>query len=59
ALFHSDRAIGADGIDALDGLPLTALTRSKALAAQGIETIAPDRVETFSRPPLPGHTICT
>jgi diaminohydroxyphosphoribosylaminopyrimidine deaminase/5-amino-6-(5-phosphoribosylamino)uracil reductase len=49
ALFHSDRAIGADGIDALDGLPLTALTRSKALAAQGIETIAPDRVETFRR----------
>jgi diaminohydroxyphosphoribosylaminopyrimidine deaminase/5-amino-6-(5-phosphoribosylamino)uracil reductase len=58
-LFHSDRSIGADGIDALDGLPLTALTQSKALAARGLETIGPDRVETFSRPSLPGHTIGT
>ncbi len=49
ALFHSDRPIGADGIDALDGLPLAALTRSQALAAQAVETIGPDRVETFRR----------
>ena len=31
-LFQSPKVVGADGIDALDGLPLTALTQSPRLA---------------------------
>ncbi len=49
ALFFSPAAIGADGIDALDGLPLSALTRSPRLKAAGSEAIAADRVEMFER----------
>jgi diaminohydroxyphosphoribosylaminopyrimidine deaminase/5-amino-6-(5-phosphoribosylamino)uracil reductase len=58
-LFHGNRAIGKDGIDALDGLPLAALTQSKALEALSSGTIGCDRVETFSRASLAGHTIGT
>ncbi len=49
-LIRSDRSIGADGLDALDGLPLTALTQSKALAAGAVELVGSNRVETYSRP---------
>lgn len=56
-LVRSDRAIGSDGLDALYGLPLTALTQSKALVADAVELVAADRIETFSRPA--GHTIGT
>jgi diaminohydroxyphosphoribosylaminopyrimidine deaminase/5-amino-6-(5-phosphoribosylamino)uracil reductase len=49
-LFRSTTmTIGGDGIDALEGLPLTALTRSSALGAMGSELIGADRVETFER----------
>jgi diaminohydroxyphosphoribosylaminopyrimidine deaminase/5-amino-6-(5-phosphoribosylamino)uracil reductase len=41
--------IGADGIDALDGLPLSALTRSPRLTSVGRESIGADVVEVFER----------
>lgn len=49
AIFHGIRPIGADGIDALEGLPLAALTQAGALAARAVELIGQDRVETFFR----------
>ncbi|MFY9623126.1 MAG: dihydrofolate reductase family protein, partial [Rhodoplanes sp.] len=58
-LFCGNRAIGEDGIDALDGLPLGALTQSRAFEALSAGTIGCDRVETFSRASLAGHTIGT
>ena len=58
-LFCGNRAIGEDGIDALDGLPLAALTQSTAFEALSAGTIGCDRVETFSRASLAGHTIGT
>jgi diaminohydroxyphosphoribosylaminopyrimidine deaminase/5-amino-6-(5-phosphoribosylamino)uracil reductase len=58
-LFHANRTIGSDGIDALDGLPLAALTQSKVLRVSSTGTLGCDRVETFSRANLAGHTIGT
>jgi diaminohydroxyphosphoribosylaminopyrimidine deaminase/5-amino-6-(5-phosphoribosylamino)uracil reductase len=49
ALFRSPAVIGPDGIDALDGLPLSALTQSPRLNAVGSETIGTDTVERFER----------
>jgi diaminohydroxyphosphoribosylaminopyrimidine deaminase/5-amino-6-(5-phosphoribosylamino)uracil reductase len=49
ALYRSPAVIGPDGIDALDGLPLSALTRSPRLNAVGSETIGADTVERFER----------
>jgi diaminohydroxyphosphoribosylaminopyrimidine deaminase / 5-amino-6-(5-phosphoribosylamino)uracil reductase len=49
ALFRSPNVIGPQGIDALDGLPLSALTRSPRLKALGSEAIGADTVETFER----------
>ena len=49
ALFRSPSAIGPDGIDALDGLPLSALTQSPKLKAIGREMLGGDTVETFER----------
>ncbi len=46
-LFHSPQVIGADGIDALDGVPLTALRRS--LRPIGSEMVGADRREIFER----------
>jgi diaminohydroxyphosphoribosylaminopyrimidine deaminase/5-amino-6-(5-phosphoribosylamino)uracil reductase len=48
-LLRSSVVIGPDGIDALDGLPLTALTRSPQLRSRGIETADGDTIETFER----------
>ncbi len=46
-LFRAPKTIGADGVDALDGVPLTALTqRLKPLAS---EPIGVDTVETYER----------
>jgi len=47
ALFHSSRAIGADGIDALEGLRLEALTEK--LTSLGREPVGEDSVEFFAR----------
>jgi diaminohydroxyphosphoribosylaminopyrimidine deaminase/5-amino-6-(5-phosphoribosylamino)uracil reductase len=49
ALFRRTEPIGADGIDALEGLPLTALTLSPRLRACGIETVGGDTLEMFER----------
>lgn len=49
ALFRSPNAIGPDGIDALEGLPLTALTRAPGLRLVGSETVGTDTLETFER----------
>ena len=49
ALFRSPNVIGREGIDALDGLPLSALTRSPRLKALSSEAIGADTVETFER----------
>ena len=46
-LFHSPMAIGADGIDALGGLPLTALTQ--ALKQSASDPVGVDRREIFER----------
>ena len=48
-LLRSPRLIGPDGIDALEAMPLTALTDSPRLRARGIETVGADTIETFER----------
>jgi diaminohydroxyphosphoribosylaminopyrimidine deaminase/5-amino-6-(5-phosphoribosylamino)uracil reductase len=48
-LFRSPAPIGADGLDALDNLPLSALTQSARLKSLGRETVGQDTVETFER----------
>jgi diaminohydroxyphosphoribosylaminopyrimidine deaminase/5-amino-6-(5-phosphoribosylamino)uracil reductase len=49
ALFRSPREIGADGIDALDGLPLTALTQSTKLRWVSSEAVGTDSLDVFER----------
>jgi diaminohydroxyphosphoribosylaminopyrimidine deaminase/5-amino-6-(5-phosphoribosylamino)uracil reductase len=49
ALFRSPKIIGPEGVDALDGLPLSALTQSARLKARGSETVGGDTVEWFER----------
>ncbi len=48
-LLRSPNAIGPEGIDALDGLPLEALTRSPRLVSLGSEAVGADAVEWFWR----------
>ena len=48
ALFRSPKPLGS-GIDALEGLPLTALTRSPRLKPVVTETIGDDTLELFER----------
>ena len=48
-LLRSPIEIGSDGIDALEGLPLTALTRSPQLQSRGVETVGSESVEIFER----------
>jgi diaminohydroxyphosphoribosylaminopyrimidine deaminase/5-amino-6-(5-phosphoribosylamino)uracil reductase len=48
-LFRSPNAIGADGLDALDRLPLSALTRSPRLKPVSSEALGADTVEMFER----------
>jgi diaminohydroxyphosphoribosylaminopyrimidine deaminase/5-amino-6-(5-phosphoribosylamino)uracil reductase len=47
ALLRGPTAIGADGIDAVEGMPLTVLTASPRLRSRGIETVGADTIETF------------
>jgi diaminohydroxyphosphoribosylaminopyrimidine deaminase/5-amino-6-(5-phosphoribosylamino)uracil reductase len=49
ALFRAPMTIGPDGIDALDTLPLAALTHSPRLKSIGVEALGVDTVETFER----------
>jgi diaminohydroxyphosphoribosylaminopyrimidine deaminase/5-amino-6-(5-phosphoribosylamino)uracil reductase len=49
ALFRSPNPLGPDAIDALEGMPLTALTRSPKLPLVGSEQVGADTLETFER----------
>src|SRR5262245_42642289 len=49
ALFRSPHLLGGGGIDALEGLRLTALTQSAQLAARRSERVGLDRMEIFAR----------
>jgi len=49
ALFRSPTRIGADGVDALEGLPLTALTQSPQLKLVASEAVGGDTVDWFER----------
>jgi diaminohydroxyphosphoribosylaminopyrimidine deaminase / 5-amino-6-(5-phosphoribosylamino)uracil reductase len=48
-LFRSPKVVGADGIDALTGLPLTALTQSPRLTRVQSEAVGADRCDVFER----------
>jgi diaminohydroxyphosphoribosylaminopyrimidine deaminase / 5-amino-6-(5-phosphoribosylamino)uracil reductase len=48
-LLRGPATVGADGIDALDGLPLSALACSPRLVSRGVEAIGTDTIETFER----------
>jgi diaminohydroxyphosphoribosylaminopyrimidine deaminase/5-amino-6-(5-phosphoribosylamino)uracil reductase len=48
ALFRSPNALG-DGIDALEGLPLTALTKSAVFKSAGTEKVGADILELYER----------
>jgi len=48
-LLHGPITIGSDGVDALDGLPLGALTASPNLILSGVETVGADRLERYER----------
>jgi diaminohydroxyphosphoribosylaminopyrimidine deaminase / 5-amino-6-(5-phosphoribosylamino)uracil reductase len=48
-LLRAEKTIGDDGIDALEGMPLTALTQSPHLKARASERIGTDTIDTFER----------
>jgi diaminohydroxyphosphoribosylaminopyrimidine deaminase/5-amino-6-(5-phosphoribosylamino)uracil reductase len=48
-LLRAPARIGPDGVDALDGLPLSALTHAPGLEQVAAETVGADRVEMFER----------
>jgi diaminohydroxyphosphoribosylaminopyrimidine deaminase/5-amino-6-(5-phosphoribosylamino)uracil reductase len=50
-LLRGPAAIGADGVDALDALPLTAITGSPALMPAAIERFADDTLTIYRRTP--------
>jgi diaminohydroxyphosphoribosylaminopyrimidine deaminase/5-amino-6-(5-phosphoribosylamino)uracil reductase len=49
ALLRGPNPIGPNGIDALEAMPLTALTGSPRLRSRGIEALGEDTIETFER----------
>jgi diaminohydroxyphosphoribosylaminopyrimidine deaminase / 5-amino-6-(5-phosphoribosylamino)uracil reductase len=48
-LLRSDKVVGADGIDALEGRPLAALTQSPRFAHIGGDAVGADRCDVFER----------
>jgi len=48
-LFQSPMVVGTDGVDALDGLPLTALTQSQRLKGLTSEPVGADTRTMFLR----------
>ena len=48
-LLHAQQAIGAQGIDALEGMPLTALTQSPKLKLHRSEELGTDRADLYER----------
>jgi diaminohydroxyphosphoribosylaminopyrimidine deaminase/5-amino-6-(5-phosphoribosylamino)uracil reductase len=49
ALFRAPTSIGADGLDALDELPLSALTQAPRMKSVGLESVGADTLELFER----------
>jgi diaminohydroxyphosphoribosylaminopyrimidine deaminase / 5-amino-6-(5-phosphoribosylamino)uracil reductase len=49
ALFRSDKVVGPDGIDALEGMRLTALSGSRHLVSVHREAVGADSCEIFER----------
>jgi diaminohydroxyphosphoribosylaminopyrimidine deaminase/5-amino-6-(5-phosphoribosylamino)uracil reductase len=49
ALFRSAKTLGPDGIDALDGMPLSALSQVTRLTSLGSEAVGADTIERFER----------
>jgi diaminohydroxyphosphoribosylaminopyrimidine deaminase/5-amino-6-(5-phosphoribosylamino)uracil reductase len=49
ALFQASASIGPEGIDAVEGMPISALTRSRRFKSIGVECVGPDRLENFVR----------
>jgi diaminohydroxyphosphoribosylaminopyrimidine deaminase / 5-amino-6-(5-phosphoribosylamino)uracil reductase len=49
AIFRSDVTIGSNGLDALEGLALSAVTASPRFVLRGVEAVGEDRLETFER----------
>jgi len=49
AILRAPRSLGNDGIDPLEGMPLTAITASPRLRSRDIETIGEDVLERFER----------
>jgi diaminohydroxyphosphoribosylaminopyrimidine deaminase / 5-amino-6-(5-phosphoribosylamino)uracil reductase len=49
ALLRSREPIGVDGLEAIDGLPLEALTKSPRLKSCGVEALGRDSIEMFER----------
>jgi diaminohydroxyphosphoribosylaminopyrimidine deaminase/5-amino-6-(5-phosphoribosylamino)uracil reductase len=48
-LFRSPKVAGSDGVDALEGLPLAALTQSPRLKGVSCEAVGADMCEVFER----------
>ena len=48
-LLHAQQAIGAQGIDALEGMPLTALTQSPRLKLRVSDELGADRADLYER----------
>lgn len=49
ALFRADKAIGVDGLDALEGMPLTSITMSPRFRLRDNEMAGNDRLEIYER----------
>ncbi len=48
-ILRAPAVIGADGIDALEAMPLATLMASPRFASRGIEAVGEDTIETFER----------
>jgi diaminohydroxyphosphoribosylaminopyrimidine deaminase/5-amino-6-(5-phosphoribosylamino)uracil reductase len=48
-LFQASTMIGPDGIDALEGMPISVLARSQQFKSIGTESVGSDRLETLVR----------
>ena len=49
ALFRTEKTIGSDGLDALEGMPLTAITGSPRFMLRDNDTVGDDRLEVYER----------
>ena len=49
ALFRAEKTIGPNGLDALEDMPLTAITGSPRFVLRDNDTIGNDRLEIYQR----------